>query len=118
QANVVTDQFEAPLVQQWEHVVAAPGAEVVHAHDLGAVPEQPRAQMRAEEARSTGDENASTVESLHGLSALPRTPVGESPARLVTRPMRDDGDTVRRVDAASHRVFGPHRRQGFHISAL
>jgi hypothetical protein len=55
--HVVADEFEAGAADQVGDVVAAAGEEVVETDDVVAVLEESLAEVRADEARASGDEN-------------------------------------------------------------
>jgi hypothetical protein len=54
----MTDQLEALVAEQMLDVAAGAAEEVVDADDVGALGQEPLAQMRAEEAGAAGDQDA------------------------------------------------------------
>jgi hypothetical protein len=55
--DVVLQKMEARAGLEMRDIGAAPGVEIVEAHDLVPLPDQPLAQMRTEEAGAAGDEH-------------------------------------------------------------
>ena len=51
----MTDQFEALVIKQVFDIAARAAEEIVDADDVGALTQQPFAQVRAQEARAAGD---------------------------------------------------------------
>ena len=60
--HIVPHQFEARILQQMPDIATPPGEEVIDAQHFIAALKQPFAQMRADEAGTTGNEDASTEE--------------------------------------------------------
>lgn len=54
----MTQEFEAGVAHQVVDVPTRGGVEVVHTQHLGAVVEQPIAQVAADEAGATGDQHS------------------------------------------------------------
>ena len=59
--HIVAHQLEVRVIEQMGNVVLGAGEEVVQADDVVAVVQQAFAEMRAEEAGTTGDEDAGAV---------------------------------------------------------
>ena len=57
--HVVTDQFETFVIKQRFDVPSCAGEKIVHAQDLRSVCKQTLTKMRAEKARTTGNQDAS-----------------------------------------------------------
>jgi hypothetical protein len=76
--DVVALELEGGMVEQVAQVAAGARLKVVDAEDVTSRVEQPAAQMRTNEARATGDENA--VFQMHGNSLVP-TPASQRETR-------------------------------------
>src|SRR5207253_3184473 len=66
--HVVAQQLEPRMAEQVRDVAARAGVEVVDAQHLAALRDEPRAQVRADEARAAGDEHPVAVERAHGCT--------------------------------------------------
>jgi hypothetical protein len=56
--HVMPDKLEVLVIEQMLDVAAGAGEKIVEADDIGAVVEQALAQMRAQKACATGDQNS------------------------------------------------------------
>ncbi len=83
--DVVLHHGERAVARQVDDVLMTPGLEVVEPrHDVAAL-EQPVAQVRSEETRSAGDENAH--QPLAACWRAPPTPTGFRPSEIYSTPM-------------------------------